>query len=109
MALTPVPPTVKMVLSVPLVNPFTGPSNVTVSVMVSPALLPGVPAMAVPMTVAGMVVACRVGAMPSTMCVAWSATALWVTLAAVLPPAMLMVPPFKLMALAATLIPLAAF
>ena len=40
-AATPWPPTLKTVLSVPLVSPMTGLSKVTLSVIVSPALLPG--------------------------------------------------------------------
>ena len=43
-ALTPVPPTVKTWLFVPLVSPLTGPSKVTVSEIVSPTLSPAVPA-----------------------------------------------------------------
>ena len=63
-ALTPVPATLKMVLSVPLIRPLTLPSKVTVRVMVSPALLPAVPA-TVLSAVDGTVVACRVGALVS--------------------------------------------
>ena len=36
-------PTLKTVLSLPLVSPLTGPSKVSVSAIVSPTLLPGVP------------------------------------------------------------------
>ena len=42
-AATPVPPTVKTVLSVPLVSPLTGPSKFSVRTITSPALSPAVP------------------------------------------------------------------
>ncbi len=55
------------VLSLPLVSPLTLPSKVTVRVMVSPALLPGVPAIAVPSAVVGTVALLSVGATVSSM------------------------------------------
>ena len=64
-ALTPASATLKMVLSVPVVRPLTSPSKVMVSVMVSPALVPAVPAIATPNAATGAV-PLSVGAVVST-------------------------------------------
>ena len=63
-AATPWPPTVKMLLLVPLVSPLTGPSKVSVSERVSPTLLPPLPASVVAETAGA--VAPSVGGVVST-------------------------------------------
>ena len=104
-ALTPAPATMNTVVfaASPVNKPLTLPSKVTVNVIVSPALLPAVPATALPTDTLGAVLL-NVGAVVSTLKPVLSATNVWVN-AALLPAASRTTPPLRLSASAAKLIP----
>ena len=100
--------TVKTVLlaRAPVARPLTSPSKFTVSVIVSPALLPAVPATvlnatdgAAPPSVAAVV---------STLKFALSATKVWVSVASLPAASRIESPPVRLSPLAARLMPVAS-